>query len=182
MSEYLPEISIKISWQLRHNKENLKFKKENQKMWDGFVPVNHLINILNISVEDLIKIVETDKKGRYSFNSDYTEIKANQGHSLEVDLFLKSSIPPIKLYHGTNSKFYNSIIEKGLLPMSRQYVHLSEDIETAIEVAKRKGEDFIILEIDVEEMLKNEIDFFQSQNGVWLVYKVESKYLRLFKS
>lgn len=182
MSEHLPKISVKMSWELRHNKDNLKFKKENNELWDGYVPVDYLLKTLKITFDDLVKIVETDSKGRYSFNSDYTEIKANQGHSMEVDLYLKPTVPPMKLYHGTNVKVYDSIMEKGLLPMLRQYVHLSENIDTAIEVAKRRKEEIVIFEIDVEEMLKNNIEFYKSQNGVWLVNTVSSKYLRLPKS
>ena len=84
-------------------------------------------------------IVETDSKQRYSFNEDKTLIRANQGHSVPVDVNLEKMKPPKFLYHGTADRFLNSIMEEGLKPMNRLYVHLSTDIETAIRVGKRHG-------------------------------------------
>lgn len=79
----------------------------------------------------LEEIVRTDNKQRYSFIEDKTLIRANQGHSTPVDVELQKTIPPAVLWHGTAEKYVSSILSQGLLPMSRPYVHLSGDLETA---------------------------------------------------
>lgn len=178
MEEYLPKISTKLSWQLRHNKENLKYKKEGANIWDGYVPTSILIKELDITFDDLKKIVETDSKNRYSFSDDETELRANQGHSIEVDLELKSFVPPSKLYHGTNIEVKNLILQTGIKSMLRNYVHLSEDLETAKVVALRRKKEIVIFELNTEEMIKDGILFYKSLNNVWLTEFVDSKYLK----
>lgn len=91
-----------------------------------------------IDMESLVEIVDTDEKGRYSFNENRTLIRANQGHSVQVDVELKEQEPPEVLYHGTADRFLNSIEAEGLKPMNRLYVHLSKDKETAVKVGKRR--------------------------------------------
>ena len=85
-------------------------------------------------MEDLEHIVETDEKQRYSFNDDKTLIRANQGHSIPIDLELEAVEPPETLYHGTIGQFLGSIKKEGLQRRSRQFVHLSKDVETALAV------------------------------------------------
>ena len=89
--------------------------------------------------ETLERIVRENNKQRYAFNEDHTKIRANQGHSVQVDVELTETRPPKYLYHGTATRFYPAIQAEGIRKMSRQYVHLSGDFETAMAVGKRHG-------------------------------------------
>ena len=127
--------------------------------------------------ESMLKhIIENDAKQRYSFDDTRTRIRANQGHSIPVDVELKKTEPPMRLYHGTGSKYVNSIDKKGLIPKSRLYVHLSKDVETAIEVGKRHG-DPVIYVVESSLMHKAGYEFYLSENGVWLTKEVPVRYL-----
>ena len=124
----------------------------------------------------LEEIVRTDEKQRYSFNEDKTLIRANQGHSIPVDVELEEMAPPDRLYHGTASRFLESIRREGLKPMSRLYVHLSKDEETAVKVGKRHGAP-VVLAIDAAAMHRDGSRFYLSQNGVWLTEGVKPEYI-----
>lgn len=130
----------------------------------------------------LMCIVATDEKKRYSFNADGSKIRANQGHSIPVDLELEPVKPPKYLYHGTAKRFDKNISAQGLLRMNRQHVHLSKDIDTARTVGLRhakKEKDVIIYKIDSETMFYSGHNFFLSENGVWLTDHVPSAYLEV---
>ncbi len=131
----------------------------------------------NFSLSDLEDIVATDNKQRYSFNEDKTLIRANQGHSIKVDVELKSVTPPDILYHGTATRFVDSIKAEGLKPMSRLYVHLSKDYQTALNVGKRHGKPFVFV-VDAKQMVEDGLEFFESENGVILTKNVPVKYLK----
>lgn len=131
----------------------------------------------NIDLRTLEIIVETDNKKRYSFNADKTMIRANQGHSVEVDLGYKSQKPPKKLYHGTGQKYVDSIYKSGIKKQNRHHVHLSIDIETAKSVGQRHGSP-TIFEINTEKMLEEGFEFYESENGVWLTDEIPVKYLK----
>ena len=124
----------------------------------------------------LEEIVATDNKQRYSFNEDHTLIRANQGHSIPVDVELKEINPPEILYHGTGEKYVASIDEQGLIPKSRLYVHLSKDEETAVNVGKRHGKP-VVYKVHSGDMHRDGYVFYQSVNGVWLTKSVPVKYL-----
>ena len=147
----------------------------------GWANVDELVEGINqteaFSKATLEKIVKTDEKQRYSFSQDKTLIRANQGHSIPVDVELEKKEPSEVLYHGTGVKSVGSIKEKGLLPMERLYVHLSADIETATKVGKRHGSPYIF-RVDTAQMSKDGYDFFQSVNGVWLTKEVPVQYLK----
>lgn len=121
-------------------------------------------------------IVESDSKQRYSFNEDRTKIRANQGHSINVDVELKEVEPPQILYHGTGAKYVESIDKQGLIPKSRLYVHLSSDTNTALNVGKRHGEPVIYI-IQSGLMYADGFKFYKSKNGVWLTKTVPKYYL-----
>ena len=123
----------------------------------------------------LEEIVAADNKQRYSFNQDRTLIRANQGHSVAVDVELKEQEPPEFLYHGTATRFLDSIEREGLKPMSRLYVHLSKEIETALKVGRRHGTP-VVLKVHSREMYRDGYSFYLSENGVWLTKKVGTKY------
>lgn len=125
----------------------------------------------------LEEIVRTDNKQRYSFNEDKTKIRANQGHSIPVDVELKQKTPPDILWHGTGEKYVSSIEAEGLIPKTRLYVHLSSDPDTAMKVGSRHGKP-VVYEVAAKEMQDDGYTFFQSFNGVWLTKHVPTKYLR----
>ncbi len=125
----------------------------------------------------LEEIVSTDEKLRYSFNEDKTLIRANQGHSIPVDVELEEKEPPEFLYHGTGEKYTASIDTQGLIAKSRLYVHLSSDYDTAVKVGSRHGKP-VVYTITAGEMQKNGYAFYQSVNGVWLTKSVPVDFLR----
>lgn len=177
----LERLSKFISMILRHKPEAIGITLDEH----GWANVDELIKGINetgeevkFSKDTLETIVKTDKKQRYSFSQDKTLIRANQGHSIPVDVELEKKEPPKVLYHGTGSRFVKSIQEQGLLPMERLYVHLSTDVETATNVGKRHGTP-VIFQVNAEHMQKDSYDFFQSVNGVWLTKEVPTKYLEL---
>lgn len=166
-----------ISMILRHKPEEIGITLDEH----GWADVQALIEGVNkthpLTMEILEEIVRTDEKGRYSFNEDHTLIRANQGHSIPVDVELEKQIPPRYLYHGTGEKYRASIDEIGLIPKSRLYVHLSADIETAINVGKRHGKP-VVYRVWSGLMHKNGFDFYKSVNGVWLTGEVPAKYIK----
>ena len=126
----------------------------------------------------LEQIVRTDSKQRYSFNDDKSLIRANQGHSVNVDVELKEKEPSEYLYHGTGEKYVKSINQDGLIPKSRLYVHLSKDIKTAENVGKRHGKE-VVYRINSGQMYRDGYKFYLSENGIWLTKEVPIKYLEI---
>ena len=139
----LTETSKYMSLILRHKPEAIGISLDEH----GWARVDELIvgiaKTHEFNMDILEEIVRTDNKQRYSFNEDKTLIRANQGHSIPVDVELKKMSPPKYLYHGTGKKFRESIDEQGLISQSRLYVHLSADIETAIKVGSRHGKPIV---------------------------------------
>lgn len=169
-----------ISLVLRHHPEAAYIQLDEH----GWANVEQLLEGMKrtgrkINMAGLEEIVSTDEKQRYSFNGDKTLIRANQGHSIPVDVGLKEQEPPEYLYHGTAVGFYESIRKQGLRPMSRLYVHLSKDVETAVSVGKRHGKP-VVLRIHSGAMYRDGVSFYLSENGVWLTRKVEPKYFEQF--
>ena len=172
----LNEISKYISLILRHKPETNGITLDEH----GWANVDELIAGIakthSFDMAMLEEIVATDNKQRYSFNEDHTLIRANQGHSIPVDVELKEVVPPEILYHGTGEKYVASIDEQGLVPKSRLYVHLSKDEETAVNVGKRHGKP-VVYKVHSGEMHRDGYVFYQSVNGVWLTKSVPVKYL-----
>lgn len=168
----LNEISKYISLILRHKPEEIGISLDEH----GWANVEELIKGIGINFETLQTIVNADEKSRYSFNNDKTKIRANQGHSISVDVELEEKEPPDFLFHGTAKKFMRSINENGLIPKSRLYVHLTDDIDMAKKVGVRHGE-LIIYRIDAKKMADTGIKFYKSVNNVWLTKKVDKQYL-----
>ncbi|MEY8524655.1 RNA 2'-phosphotransferase [Lachnospiraceae bacterium 38-10] len=125
----------------------------------------------------LEEIVRTDEKQRYSFNEDKTLIRANQGHSIPVDVELEEAVPPEELWHGTGEKYVKSIDRQGLIPKGRLYVHLSKDRDTAVKVGGRHGKPVLYI-VKAGDMSRDGCPFYLSKNGVWLTKKVPVKYLK----
>ena len=167
----------KLSLVLRHQPEAIGLKLDRQ----GWADVNHLLDRLAkaklpIDRADLDRIVAENNKQRFSFNDDGTKIRANQGHSIDVDLGFVPIEPPATLFHGTAARFVDSILATGLEARSRQHVHLSADRETAVAVGKRHGRPVILL-VDAGRMHKAGYEFYRSENGVWLARAVPAEYL-----
>lgn len=165
-----------ISLILRHKPEFIGISLDEH----GWASVDELIAGVNktrsLDMEILERIVAEDEKQRYSFNEDKTLIRANQGHSIPVDVELEDVCPPEVLYHGTGEKYTSSIDKQGLIPKSRLYVHLSDDEETARKVGQRHGKP-VIYTVKSGEMHRDGILFYRSLNGVWLTKAVPVKYL-----
>lgn len=145
----------------------------------GWANVKDLIEGISqqydFDMKTLEEIVATDNKQRYSFNEDKTKIRANQGHSVDVDVELEEVKPPEYLFHGTGRKYIDSIMKDGLVPKSRLYVHLSDNYNTAINVGMRHGEP-VVLCIYAGNMYRDGYKFYRSKNGVWLVKHVPVEY------
>lgn len=168
----ITQTSKLISLILRHKPETIGITLDEH----GWANVNELLKGLKIDMALLEEIVSTDDKQRYSFNEDKTLIRANQGHSILVDVELEEAQPPDLLWHGTSTKYCHSIYDSGLIPKSRLYVHLSHDVETAINVGKRHGE-VALFSVDAAGMYKDGFKFYLSKNGVWLTKHVPVEYL-----
>ena len=172
----LNDTSKFIALILRHKPETIGISLDEH----GWANVEDLIEGINkqqpFTMSDLEEIVKTDNKQRYSFNEDKTLIRANQGHSVPVDIELPEKEPPEFLWHGTGEKYTESIDKIGLIPKSRLYVHLSGDLETAKIVGKRHGK-LVVYKVKSGEMAKDGFVFYKSVNGVWLTKEVPVKYL-----
>lgn len=165
-----------LSLILRHHPEKIGITLDTH----GWASVEELLNGMSkthpIDMDILEKIVRTDNKQRYSFNEDKTLIRANQGHSINVDVELLKKEPPTFLYHGTGEKYVSSIDKNGLISKSRLFVHLSANEGTAITVGSRHG-DPVVYKVLANEMYLNGYEFYLSVNGVWLTKKVPIQYL-----
>ena len=172
------DISKLLSLVLRHQPEALGIQLDQ----NGWTKVDSLLEKLkeksaDVDFERLEQIVYANDKQRFSFNADLTKIRANQGHSVNVDVELKSQLPPALLYHGTVDKFMDGIRAEGLKKGSRLHVHLSKDLETATKVGSRRGKP-IILTIFASQMAEAGHMFYLSENGVWLCDAVPPSFIQ----
>ena len=148
---------------------------------DGWADIDDLIERaknhgFNFSRAYIYTIAEESDKQRFKISDDGHKIRANQGHSINVDVGLSKKTPPAQLFHGTATRFVDSIKEKGILAGNRQYVHLSSDSETAVKVGKRHGTPQVLV-IKSEKMHQAGFEFFLSENNVWLTEKVPAEFI-----
>ncbi|HWB09774.1 MAG TPA: RNA 2'-phosphotransferase [Pirellulales bacterium] len=179
MNKRLITVSKFLSKHLRHEPETLGLTLEP----GGWVPVAHLLAGasrigFSITAEELNWVVAESDKHRFSFDETGLKIRANQGHSTEVDLQLQEADPPEQLFHGTVARFLDAIRIEGLKKMNRHDVHLSRDVETATRVGQRRGRP-VVLVIDSARMAADGHKFRLSTNGVWLTDHVPPRYIRL---
>lgn len=172
------DISKLLSLVLRHQPETLGIQLDS----NGWTEVDFLLEKLkeksaDLDFERLEQIVYTNDKQRFAFNEDLTKIRANQGHSVNVDVELKPQLPPELLYHGTVDKFLGAIRTEGLKKGARLHVHLSKDLETAIKVGSRRGKP-VILTILASQMAAAGYVFYLSENGVWLCDAVPPSFIQ----
>lgn len=177
-SSDLIKTSRYISMLLRHKPEAADITLDEY----GWAKVDELIAGVSkthfLDMDILEEIVATDDKQRYSFNENKTLIRANQGHSIDVDVQLEECVPPAYLWHGTGMKYVDSIRKEGLKSKSRLYVHLSYEYETAVNVGSRHGQPYVF-KIDARRMSEDGFKFYKSINGVWLTEYVPQKYLEI---
>lgn len=166
-----------LSYILRHNPAHIQLEVDSS----GWADVDDLIKKMkekgyDITLNLLNEIVNTNEKKRYIFNANKTKIRANQGHSIQINLNLKPITPPSLLYHGTSKKYIENIQSEGLLKQKRHHVHLSEYKDVALTVGKRRGKP-IILTIHSEQMHHDGYTFYRSENNVWLTDHVPASYI-----
>lgn len=175
-------VSKFLSLILRHKPETVGVKLDS----NGWVDVDKLLEGCrkagkNISGALLERVVVENDKMRFSFNANKTKIRANQGHSKQVDVELEEQAPPLILYHGTLARNEKSIRERGLVKMNRLHVHLSIDTKSARKVAERRVGAPMICKIDSAAMARDGLKFFRSVNGVWLTECVPPQYISFLK-
>ena len=163
-----------------HNSKCLAYLLRHSDLPDrnGWVRVGVLLNEMSITLPILHGIVAEDTKGRYEFSENESSVRALYGHSIDVDLGLEPTTPPMILYHGTAEKYLENIMKDGLKPRKRNYVHLSETKDLAIQVGARHGKP-IVLAIDTEAMISAGYKFYQAQNGIWLTGDILPKFLKV---
>ncbi len=178
-SSRLFKISKYLSKHLRHQPDRIGIKLA----LGDWVTVDELLsacakNQFPITRQELNEVVATSDKKRFSFDSTGALIRANQEHSVEVNLQLEPVIPPDVLYHGTGHKAVESIMHTGLSKMSRHHVHLSRDVATAQTVGTRHGKP-VVFAVNTAMMHQAGYIFYCSDNGVWLVDNVPTEYLQM---
>jgi putative RNA 2'-phosphotransferase len=171
------EISKLCSFLLRHKPEAAHLIMDE----NGWVAVDQLLENcakyqFEFSLDELEIAVETNNKKRFTFNDDKTKIRANQGHSIDVNVELKPTVPPEFLYHGTAEQNLESILKNGIQKRNRLHVHLSADVETAKNVGTRHGKP-VIFKIAALKMHQDGLLFYLSQNGVWLTDFIDPEYI-----
>jgi len=167
-----------LSLVLRHRPESIGITLDRA----GWTDVASLLDALErigkpLSIQALETIVESSDKRRFAFNADHSRIRANQGHSISVDLGLQAAIPPKILYHGTARQFLASILRAGLSKRRRHHVHLHADRAVAVAVGKRRG-NLALLSIDAAAMHGRGYAFYVTANDVWLTDTVPPEFIR----
>ncbi|HCG7676451.1 TPA: RNA 2'-phosphotransferase [Vibrio parahaemolyticus] len=175
MDKELVRVSKYLSYVLRHKPDAIGLSLDEQ----GWARIDDLIDKtveVSLTRELIDLIVETNDKCRFAIGSNGTHIRANQGHSIEVDLQLSSVTPPEYLLHGTAERNMKSIGASGLLKGSRHHVHLTESLAVSKAVGRRYGE-LVVLKVDAKRMHLDGYSFYKTVNNVWLTDSVPSQYL-----
>jgi len=178
MSDRHEQISRQLSYVLRHAPESVGVELAN----GGWVDLDCLVIALSshgfpVERTEIAETVATNDKQRFSIVNGL--IRANQGHSIPVDLGLKPQVPPDTLFHGTVPRFLPAIQSEGLVPGARHHVHLSENTSVATQVGARRGVP-VVLRVDAARMAATGAVFFRSDNGVWLTDRVPPEFLSGF--
>jgi putative RNA 2'-phosphotransferase len=174
----LIRISKFLSKHLRHQPERLGLTL----VPGGWVSVEELLRAaaahgVPLTRQELEEVVARNDKQRFSFDETGLRIRANQGHSVPVDLQLEPAAPPSVLYHGTSEAAAPAIRREGLRKMRRHHVHLSPDVATALRVGRRHGRPVVFV-VDAAALARDGFTFYRAENGVWLVESVPPRYLR----
>lgn len=176
MSIDLIQLSKTVSHALRHEPQSYNIKLDSEGWVSLFDLVHALRNKgLNIGQNDIVQMVEKSEKKRHQILDG--KIRAYYGHSISEKIIKQPQSPPDILYHGTIVNNISNIMNYGLLPMERQYVHLSTDEETAKLVATRRKGEITILRIKAQEAYKSGIPFYEEKNNIWLSEPIPSKHI-----
>ncbi len=175
----MKDVSKLLSLVLRHQPDALGIVLDPEG-WTDVATLLQKMRIRGMAVDlALLKhVVATNDKQRFAFNADYSRIRANQGHSVVVDLGLVAVEPPVYLYHGTSETSIAAILREGLRKQSRQHVHLSADVATATKVGGRHGRP-VVLRVKSGQMHQQGVPFYRSENNVWLTDFVAPEYLEI---
>jgi putative RNA 2'-phosphotransferase len=183
--EKITKISKHLSYVLRHNPSSIGIILDKNGWADVDLLIKKSQNKIEFTFEDLEEVVKTSDKQRFKFSDDKKLIKANQGHSIEVDLQLSAIIPPFKLYHGTAPRFMPSIMKEGLKKMNRHHVHLysEENMNKAKDTGSRhqKGVESVVLVIEAKQMCNEGYKFYKTDNNVYLTDEVPPKYIKVYE-
>lgn len=174
------QISKFLSLILRHKPEQIGLQLD-QEGWAKIAELIEAAQRHNVLLDEafLQLIVEQNDKKRFQISEDGLNIRAVQGHSTSaVQRQITALVPPPQLFHGTASRFIDSIQAQGLIAGQRHHVHLSEDQATALKVGQRYGKPILFV-VNTAEMQRDGFEFFQAENGVWLTAHVPTKYLSL---
>lgn len=179
MKHTVVNISKFLSLVLRHQPESIELTLDNE----GWADIATLITLANqrgwyLHTELIQKVVRENDKQRFVISEDGLQIRAQQGHSIAVDLDIPVTTPPEVLYHGTASRFMKSISSRGLKAGHRQHVHLSPDLKTAWQVGARYGKPVVLL-IHAAEMHAAGHTFYRAHNGVWLTDAVPVDFIEI---
>lgn len=174
------QLSKEISYALRHAPWEYELELDE----NGWVSVEQLLTAFkenskweSVTIGDLEHIIENSDKKRHEIVDG--KIRALYGHSIAMKIAKESAEPPIILFHGTARRFLEPIENKGLLPKGRQHVHLSNDIETALQVGKIHDDKPVILEIDAKKACDDGVKFYLGNDKVWLADNIPSKYIKV---
>lgn len=174
------ELSKEISYALRHAPWEYELEMDE----NGWVEVNQLLEALNrnkkwkeVKLPDLVSMIEKSEKKRHEIANG--KIRAFYGHSIPMHICKEKQQPPSELFHGTARRFLENIKHYGLLPMSRQYVHLSVDVDTAFQVGNRHDDKPVILKIDALKAWNNGIAFYHGNEKVWLADGIPFEYIEV---
>lgn len=183
MNKKISEISKFLSYVLRHQPDSIGIELDRE----GWTNINELIDVANQTGKQLnrdliLTVVATSDKKRFSISTDGLRIRAVQGHTTNaVDIKYTEKVPPEYLYHGTATRFLQSILKEGLQPSARQYVHLAQDEKSALAVGQRHGKP-VLLKIEALRMHGQGFKFYQAENGVWLINDVPANQLTAINS
>lgn len=174
-------LSKAMSKALRHRPDRLGITL----VPDGSIEIAALVDALNrrggwprtLTEADIMEVVEHGTKQRFAV--EHGRIRARYGHSIALDEAYTPADPPAVLYHGTSRDALDSIMAEGLLPMGRQIVHLSTDVETALAVGRRHGGQTVILQVDAKRASLDGVTFYQGNDSTWLADRVPAAYLQL---
>ncbi len=176
-SHHIKQISKRLSYVLRHAPESIGIELSR----GGWTSVDQLLDALarsgfHVSLETLENVITENDKQRFELSGDLSLIRARQGHSVQIEMDYEPVKPPDMLYHGTATRFLESILEHGLIKGTRQHVHLSTNYQTMVQVGSRHGKP-VVLSIDAKSMFESGHEFFVTGNHVWLTEHVPPDFL-----
>jgi len=169
----LEQCSKRLAYVLRHSEDITR-------IYGGWVKISDIIQLTKLTYETISEVVSKDKKGRFEIDCESGLIRATYGHSVKVEMDYKEAVPPEILLHGTSQHFVDNILNDGINPRGRQYVHLTDDLDVAIDTGGRHGE-VSVLNVDALRMHGQGFKFYNPVPHIWLVSSVPAQYIKYFR-